>query len=112
MLVSVRGRFQVNGGSDLDETTDQIMNALLRFESLDPAVSDSDVSAELAPRLVTISVVVEADSWELGNERGRATIRAAIEATNGHVADPPEVQNDTASFRFVTQAESAELVPA
>lgn len=112
MLVSVRGRFHVNGRTDLDAATDQVMDALLQIESSDTTISDSDVSAELEDRIVTITVIVDANTWDEGNERGRVAIRSAIEAANGQVTDPPEVSTETESFRFVTQAESSELIPA
>lgn len=110
MQLSVSGRFLVSGSSDLDAQTDKVMEALLDAEQHDSTITDSDVTAVLTERLVTVSVVIDADDWHAGQRRGEAAIKAAIEAANGQVQNPPAVDTNTRSF--VVQAERAELVPA
>lgn len=108
MLLSVSGRFLVSGDSDLDAQTDVVMESLLNAEQIDSTISDSDVTAVLGRREVTVSVVVNSDDWHDGQQKGEDVIKAAIESANGRVLNPPAEDTDTRSF--VVQAERAELL--
>lgn len=84
LFVKVTRTFQVSGHesvAELDEHTDLVMEELLKLES--DVISDSDVSAELANGVVSVSIAASADDYDAACAIADSCIRAAIHAAGG-----------------------------
>jgi len=116
MLISVRGDFRVIGDFDLDAQTDAVMDALLHTEEVsvgdDCQVTDSDVSASLTEKTVTLSVVIDADSIERAQEVGRIVFESAIQYAGAQIIRSAPQTMKPAVSEYLPSRSTAELVSA
>jgi hypothetical protein len=115
MKIRVISQFKVSGDDNLDSETDQLHTAILNLEQLDRRLSNGDVTAVLRLRIVSISIVVDAASWDEAGEVGSAVIVQAIEQVGGRVSLPGADSTDTSAdleSHLEARIQSTELVPA
>jgi hypothetical protein len=85
------------------------MSALLEEERSDTSISLADINAVLKSHDVTISMVVDAESWQAAESQANRVMRSAIDRAGGRV-----VQHDGSGGTKPVRAmiQSTELVPA
>jgi|SRR6218665_1054378 len=103
IYVQLSKGFATEGTGDFEAHCDLVMEELLRLETVE--ISDVELSAELATKIVTITVVAMADTFENAITKADGVIRTAIHAAGGHT---PEWQH----FIFAPQSQVANLVNA
>jgi hypothetical protein len=72
---------QVRYGGDLerfDERLDELMNALLDLEDMDPAIEDPDLAATLTTGIVDVQMVTEADDPAEAMVKALCFLRSAL----------------------------------
>ncbi|AGW40971.1 LemA-like protein [Leifsonia xyli subsp. cynodontis DSM 46306] len=108
MLTSIHSQFYVSGDNDLDAQTDAVMEALLELEEASEGLlSGSDVTASLRERVVTISVLIEAESAADAKRIGVLALDAAVRIAGGN---PTILEDDGPEDGFVLQGRTAELI--
>lgn len=111
MHVRITTRFLVVGENDLDAETDRLFEALVKCESMSGQLSEADVSAALADRIVDMTIVVRADSWSEAQREANGVFFHAIEMAGGLPLrdEAGEEQLDDPRAHIV---QGTELVPA
>jgi len=79
--VKVTEVFHVESSGQLDQLTDDVLDALMEVQST--SLFDADVSATLAEGIVEISIVCIDDDFDRAVGRGRDAIRDAIVRSGG-----------------------------
>lgn len=108
MKIRVTSQYTVRTSDGLSSHIDELMRSLVRVESQNRDVSESDVSAVLKTGIVEMSTVVAADSWDSADRRSEEIFTAAILAAGGHIAD----RGDSADSDMTASIRSTEMVPA
>jgi chromosome condensin MukBEF complex kleisin-like MukF subunit len=79
--VKVTEVFHVEPSGQLDELTDNVLDALVKLQS--PSLRDADLSATLSRGIVEISIVSIDEDFDRAVERGRDAINLAILRSGG-----------------------------
>lgn len=112
MKVRVSSQFKVSGTSDLDSQTDALYVALIELERSETDLTEGDVTASLGSRLVGISLVIDATSWEQAEARAREVIQHAIVMIGDQVLIAEGAGVAPTSDAPVADIQSIELIPA
>ena len=90
MTISCEWEFHVAGthsAKQLEVKGDRVMSALLDIESVDPRITDSAVSLDIANKVMTIGLVVAGMDYGETVAHALSSIRAAIHAAGGATPD-------------------------
>jgi RecA/RadA recombinase len=108
MRIRVTTKLKVSGQSEIDVLVVRLAEALVAAEELASDLSEADVTALARQRRVTVSIVVDSESWERAQARGASAVRNAIESIGGRVVT--DAEPITAGLQ--ARIRSTELVPA
>jgi len=75
------GKAGTDTDDEFDAFTDQVLEALIELENVDPGLTDPDITATIANREMTISVCVAADTLNDALRIFSANVRTALHAT-------------------------------
>lgn len=111
MKIRVTSRFEVAGTHDLQEEIRGLVEALANLQAASSRVESSDVTAILSKRLVDVSAVIDAETWEAAQLQAEELFEGAIRKVGGR---PRSDSHDevSGSDGLSASIRSTELVPA